>query len=161
MQKYDPLRPTEDSGNPYQPKVSVFSVIAHSYFDEQPGYGQKRANERPRSPGHVAPPKRATPIDEDYRIAPQQQRAQDPRMRTQSNPYEMKRDEMVPSTIDKYLKSSMSKDDILAKLKQDLFQKEQPPLNDALPPPPVPQQREDVAPNAPPPRLFGGSHQVH
>ena len=73
----------------------------------------------------------------------------------------MKRDEMVPSTIDKYLKSSMSKDDILAKLKQDLFQKEQPSVEDALPPPPMPQQHNDVAPNAPPPRLFGGNHQVN
>ena len=107
----------------------------------------------------MAPPKRATPIDEDYRISSNRSEVRnelDPRARTQSNPYDQpKRDEVMPSTIDKYLKSSMSKDDILAKLKQDLFQKDQPKHDEAPPP------REEVPrANAPPPRLFGGERKV-
>ena len=107
----------------------------------------------------MAPPKRATPIDEDYRISSNRSEVRnelDPRARTQSNLYDQsKRDEVMPSTIDKYLKSSMSKDDILAKLKQDLFQKDQ-PKHDDIPDP----HREVPRVDAPPPRLFGGDRKV-
>ena len=76
----------------------------------------------------------------------------DPRSR--ANPYEKK--QAMPSTIDKYLKSSMSKDDILAKLKQDLFRKDQPAEEEKprVEQPPPPRQK------APPGRLFGNDNEV-
>ena len=70
------------------------------------------------------------------------------------------KDEYVPSTIDKYLKSSMSKDEVLAKLKSDLFdQKKDIPPPEVKPPMmshPPPRRHEEVpSSNAPPRRMFG------
>ena len=48
--------------------------------------------------------------------------SRDPRLDYSKRPVEQpKSDEYVPSTIDKYMKANMSKDEVLAKLEDDRF----------------------------------------
>ena len=72
-------------------------------------------------------PRRDPPVAK-YSSARDPRQRGDPRQREEPQP-----DEYVPSTIDKYMKSNMSKDEVLEKLKADLFKSNESPVKSAPP----------------------------
>lgn len=158
QEKYDPLNPTRDQG--YQS-----SSQSNPYGSSESRYGSNPYGEPKEA--NRAPPSRTT--DEDYRIRNEVRSNLDPRNRSLSGndprkPPEHRsppKDEYIPSTIDKYLKSSMSKDEVLAKLKSDLFDQKKSDHTPPEKPPMISQQPRDAPPSKlPPRRMFGNSQEV-
>ena len=136
---------------------------------------EPRAQRESSNSSYSSRPPASKPNDEDYRLPRRENSSRYPAARDPRKNYAAKAeeptDEYVPSTIDKYLKSNMSKDEVLEKLKADLFksnespQKRPPPVNNYPPPNPVyarspsPKRIYVPAPSPPIPsgRIFGES----